>query len=56
MNGVSEAEAEKLPDYVPHERPVRCDARHDISTIGGVLVSVFAVALTYRALTRAYEY
>ena len=55
VNAVSEAEAEKLLDYVPQERPVRSDTRNDIATIGGVLVTVFAVALTYRVLTRAYE-
>jgi hypothetical protein len=55
-NNVTEAEAEALPDYVPRECPIKCQARHDIATVSAVVCSVLAVAVAYRVFSYGLEY
>jgi len=52
-NGVSETEAESLPDYVPRERLVRCTFRHDAVMLSGAFAIGLGAALAYRAFSRA---
>lgn len=54
VNGLSDAEVESLPDYVPRERLVRATATHDAVMLGGLVCLALGAALVYRGGSRAF--